>query len=58
MKDPIPTLHQVKCEAARVVTEAQKNKKTRRDYKSNELAHEYESTYDKLFRAYVKREVW
>ena len=24
-------------------------------YKSNELAHEYESAYDKLFRAYVKR---
>ena len=29
----------------------QRNKKTRRDYKLRELAHEY----DKLFRAYVKR---
>ena len=34
VKDPIPTLHLVKCEAAGVVTEARTNKKTRRDYTS------------------------
>jgi len=51
VKEPIPTLHQVKREAARVVTETQKNKKMRRDYKLRELAYEY----DKLFRAYVKQ---
>ena len=45
VKEPIPTLHQAKREAARVVTETQKNKKMRRDYKLRELAHEY----DKLF---------
>ena len=48
---PIPTRSQVKCEITRTVKEAQKNKKTRRDYKLIELAHEY----NKLFRACVKR---
>ena len=51
VKEPVPTTSQVKCEATRTVKEAQKNKKTRRDYKLIQLAHEY----NKLFRAFVKR---
>ena len=47
----IPTTSLVKCEPTRTVKEAQKNKKTRRDYKLIELAHKY----NKLFRACVKR---
>ena len=47
----VKTPSQVKCEVTRTVKEAQKNKKTRRDYKLSQLAHEY----NKLFRAYVKR---
>ena len=48
-KEPIPTLCQVKCQATRAIKEVQKKKKTRRDYKLSELAHEY----DKLFRELV-----
>ena len=51
VKEPIPTLIQVKCQATRAVKEAKNKNKTRRDYKLRELAYEY----DKLFRAYVKR---
>ena len=51
VKEPIPTLIQVKCQVTRAVKEVQKNKKTHRDYKLRELAYEY----DKLLRAYVKR---
>ena len=47
----IPTVHLMSCEATRRVTEAQKNKKTRRDYKFSEVAHEY----DNMFQDCVKR---
>ena len=45
VKEPIPTLIQVKCQATRAVKEVQKNKRSCRDYKLRELAYEY----DKLF---------
>ena len=48
---PIPTLQRVKCQTTRAVTEAQKNKKTCRDYKLSEVTYEY----GKMFRDCVKR---
>ena len=44
-------LQRVKCQVTRRVTEAQKNKKMRRDYKLSKVTHEY----DNMFQDCVKR---